>query len=182
MKIVALCRLLRLLLLPCAVLQVLYFVLAWSDLTPQFGPVVMHFSARGMEGHPLQDLSVQQWLAGALLSLPAVCAMLYGLWRLDRLLAAMIRTATPRTIFSFDNISRLQGFAGGLALSGLLGIVELPVRGLLFSILPGSRGQKISFSVNSEEFILLLVCLVFYLLAGMMHEGRKLAEENEGFI
>jgi len=59
---------------------------------------------------------------------------------------------------------------------------EKPVRDLAFNLLGNGQGYPISIDVGSSELLLILVCSLFYLIAGVMHEGRRLSEENEGFI
>lgn len=182
MNITTQCRLIRSLLFLCACLQLLYFVLTWGNITPHLGSLVMHFTTRGITSDEMQKMNPLQWVAGLLLALPSVLAMLYSLWKLDRLLVTLGSAQTKKTLFSTKSIGQLKSFAGGLALSTLLGIMEEPARGLLFLLLPGEHANKVGCSVDTEEIILLLACTVFYLVTGMMHEGRKLAEENEGFI
>ncbi|MFZ6744794.1 DUF2975 domain-containing protein [Undibacterium sp. JH2W] len=175
-------RLVRSLLFICALVQVLYFVLAWTGLTPHLGTWHMQVSARGMGWEEAQQLSAAQWSAGIALGLPALLCILFGLMKLNRLLQALQLPDAQKTMFSLGNIACLHSFAGALALSTLFGIIEVPVRHLIFTLLPGVYTHRLSVSVNAEELMLLLVCLVFYLVTGMLHEGRRLAEENEGFI
>jgi len=182
MKMENQCRLIRGLLFVCALIQVLYFVLAWTGISPQLASWHMQVSARGMGWGDLQQLSAAQLGLGIALALPALVCMLYGLWQLHRLLSALQSPEGKKQMFSLSNIASLRGFAGALALSTFAGILEMPLRLLAYKLLPESSIHKLSISVNAEELVLLLVCFVFYLVTGMLHEGHRLAEENEGFI
>ena len=43
-------------------------------------------------------------------------------------------------------------------------------------------GSKVSLNLTSDELALLLVCAVIFLIAHLMDEGGRLAEENRGFL
>ncbi|MFZ6719260.1 DUF2975 domain-containing protein [Undibacterium sp. Ji49W] len=178
MKISKLSRLIRPLLLLCAATEVAFFILAWSNTPLNLGPWSMHVAAKGLLIEQMSSMSAMERGIGVLLGLPALLCMLYGLWNLDRLLAGI----QQQNLFSLQNIARLRTFAGAVALSTLLSIAEVPARTAVMRLLPGQGDGNFSVSVSSEELILLLVCIAFYLITGMMHEGRRLAEENEGFV
>ena len=176
------CRLIRSLLFVGAMVHVLYFILAWTGISPQLASWQMQVSARGMNWGDLQQLTTGQLGLGIVVGLPAPACMLYGLWQLNGLLSALQLPEGQKQIFSLGNIASLRGFAGALAISTVANMLETPLRHLAYRLLPSSSTHKLSVSVNSEELMLLLVCFVFFLVTGMMHEGRRLAEENEGFI
>jgi hypothetical protein len=67
-------------------------------------------------------------------------------------------------------------------LSTLLSIIEPPLRTLVWRFGFGASGRRTAVGVSSEELLLVLVCALFFLITNLMHEGRRLAEENEGFI
>ncbi|MFZ6656319.1 DUF2975 domain-containing protein [Undibacterium sp. TJN19] len=172
------CRLIRILLLLCFLTQVLFFILAWTSTLPSLGTWLMRVVAKGLSQQEMQNLSsAERWL-GVLTGLPVIISMAIGLWNLDRLLARL----NQATMFSLQSIGRLRTFAGAISLSTVLSIIEPPVRTAAYLLLPGEHTGKFSVSVSTEELVLLLVCTVFYLVIGIMHEGRRLAEENEAFI
>jgi len=170
------CRVLRMLLLLCMGLQLVFFVLAWSSALPAGS--FMQMSANGIGVAEVRALGSGQRAAGALLSLPGLLALAYGLWRLYALLARLER----RTLFDLATIGHLRGFAAAVLASTLAGIVEPAVRGLVFRYGFGDAGAVVSMGLSSEVLLLVLVCGLFYLITDMMHEGRRLAEENEGFV
>ena len=170
------CRVIRLLLSVCVLLQVAFFALAWGDLLPH--DLFMQLSAPGMSSEGMRALSLGQRAGGALLGLPALLALCYGMWRLDRAL----RNVERRAVFDLDTIGHLRVFAGATLAATFLAIVEVPLRALLFRYLFGAAGNKMSIGVSADQAMLILVCALFYLVIRIMHEGRRLAEENEGFV
>ena len=166
-------RILRVLLAVCACLQLAFFVLGWSGMLPPASFV--QISPAGIRGVPM---SGAQQLAGALAGLPALLTLLYGLWRL--LLA--LRNVERKALFSVDTIAHVRAFAGAALASTLLAILEVPLRTLVFRLVLGLPEHKLSIGVSNDQLLLILVCALFYLVTRLMHEARRLAEENEGFI
>ena len=77
----------------------------------------------------------------------------------------------------------LEGGTGVHALKGagiikdqLTSPLEL-VRGVL-----GHESVRAMVNLSSDDMAVLLMCALFFLIARMMEEGRRLAEENRGFI
>lgn len=167
---------LRLLLAICAFLQVAFFVLAWSDLLPH--DLFMQLSARNMSVADMRALTPAQRMGAAALALPGVLVLCYGLWRLTRVL----RNVEQKAIFAPDTIGHLRAFAGATLAATLLAIVEVPLRSLLLHFGFALPGIKFSIGVSSDQVLLILVCALFYVVIRIMQEGRRLAEENEGFV
>ncbi len=132
----------------------------------------------GMAFDEVARLPQMHWVVGAALSLVSLAVLLLGLWHLD----CMLRQARGPQIFSLANIAHLRLFAGAGALSTLLSIAEVPMRGLLFKYILGASGAVIKMAVTSSDLFLVLLCVVFYLVADMMHAARRLAQENEAFV
>ena len=169
-------RLLRGLLLACLLLQVSFFVLAWSALLP--ASLFMQMSVRDLSHAALRALTPGQSVAGAALGLPALLAMAYGLWRLNGALNNIAR----RAIFNLDTIGHVRAFACAMLASTGLAILEVPARSAVFHYVFALPGEKLRIGVSGDQVLLILVCGLFYLITRMMHEGRRLAEENEGFV
>lgn len=170
------CNLICALLAACVFLQLAFFVLSWSGWLPP--DAVMQVSAKGMSGQDMRALDLPQRLVGMALGVPALLALCYGMSRLARLLVNVRRGAT----FDRATMAHLRSFAGATLLSTLMSIVEPPLRTAILRFGFGAPGAKYSVGVSSEELLLVLVCALFYLITNLMHEGRRLAEENEGFI
>jgi hypothetical protein len=169
-------RIILLLLLACAAIQLSFFVAAWSAALPPGS--FMQISAKGMSVEQMRAMDPAQRLACAAVGLAPLLALAYGLLRLARLLANVRRGA----LFDRATIGHLRAFAGATLLSTVLSIVEPPVRTLLLRFGFGVPSTGISIGINSEELMLLLVCALFFLVTNLLHEGRRLAEENEGFV
>ena len=170
------CRVIRLLLSVCVVLQVGFFALAWGDLLPH--DLFMQLSAPGMSFEAMHALSAGQRVGGALLGLPALATLCYAMWRL----ASALRNVERRAVFDLDTIGHLRAFAGATLAATMLAIVEVPLRALLFRFVLGQGGNKMSIGISADQVMLILLCALFYLVIRIMHEGRRLAEENQGFV
>jgi hypothetical protein len=170
------CNLIRVLLAVCVIVQLAFFVLSWSSWLGPDG--VVQISAKGMSVGAMRALDLPQRLAGMALGLPPLLALCYGMTRLSRLLVNVQRGAS----FDRATISHLRAFAGATLLSTLLSIVEPPLRAVVWRFGFGASGARYSVGFSSAELLLVLVCALFYLITNLMHEGRRLAEENEGFV
>jgi hypothetical protein len=76
----------------------------------------------------------------------------------------------------------MKAFIGGILASLVLTIIEPLVRTLVWRHGFGSTGQRFQVGVSSEELTLLLVCALLFVVASLMHEARRIAEDNEGFV
>ena len=123
-------------------------------------------------------LGTGQRVLGMLAGLPALAALLYGMWRLQRMLIGM-RQATP---FATGTIAHLRSFAGCVLVATLWSIIEPALRALLYRYALGLPVHGLSMGIDSSEVMLILVCALFYLITGVLHQGRRLAEENEAFV
>ncbi len=170
------CRIIRLLLVICVLLQLAFFVLAWGDVLPH--DLFMQMSARELSVEQMHAMPLAQRLAGAALGLPALLALCYGMWRLARALGNVERQA----LFALDTIGHLRAFAGATLGATVLAIVEVPLRALVLHFGFTRNDVKLSIGVTSDQVLLILVCALFYLVIRMMHAARRLAEENEGFV
>ncbi|MES2322304.1 MAG: DUF2975 domain-containing protein [Pseudomonadota bacterium] len=168
-------RAIRVLLIVCLLLQVLFYVLAWSALLPT--DLFMQMGATDLDAAALRRLTPTQSVAGAAIGLPPLLALVYGLCRLHGALVHVER----RLVFDLVTISHIRAFAGAMLGSTMLSILEVPLRALVmrYFALPG---VKLHIGVTSDQLLLILVCGMFYLIASMMHEGRRLAEENKEFV
>lgn len=169
---------LRLALLAFVLLQAAYFVIAW--LVPHgvvLAGVHMVMTPKWLTAEAVAGLAPAPLAAAMLASAPVLLLTAYAAWRLDALLRALRRGA----IFAAATIGHLRAFAGAALGAMVCSVLETLLRGLAWRHLFGMEGG-LNVGVSSEELLAMLVCLLFFLIAGLMHEGRRLAEENEGFI
>ncbi len=171
-------QLLRFLLGLFALSQLVGFVMMWFPQALHGPGFSFQLAPNGMAFDEVAGLTVAQAVLSVVLDLVALAVLLWGLWHLD----CMLRNARGPAIFSVVNIAHLRLFAGAAAVSTALSIAEVPLRGLLFKYLLGDLGARIKMSVSSSDLFLALLCVVFYLVADMMHAARKLAQENEAFV
>jgi hypothetical protein len=173
------CRIIRWLLLAFLVVQIGFFILAWLIPMPlTIGPVHMHVKPDGMTVGAVGSLSTVQKCAGVLVGLPGLLLLSYGLIRLGKSLTGF----EQGRIFAAETITSLRSAAGATLLSIVLFSLEEPLRGIAFNVLGDGHRYPVAIDVSSNELLLILVCSLFYLIVGVMHEGRRLSEENEGFI
>ncbi len=169
-------RILRVLLALCALVQLTYFVLGWSGILPPESFV--QISPSNLSDAGRDALSAWQRGVGAMVGLPALLVLAYGLWSLQRALYNIERNA----LFSLETIAHVRAFAGAALLSTFLAIVEVPLRTLAFRFFLGMPEKRLAIGLTGTQLLLILVCALFYLIIRLMHEGRRLAEENEGFV
>ena len=174
-----LCNFIRWLLLAFLSIQIVFFLLPWIVPMPlELGPMHIQLDPEGMREGLVNELSVSQKIMGVLIGLPGLGALTFGFVRLGQTL----KRFQQGRIFAVDTIARLRASAGAILLAIVLFTLEKPVRDLAFNLLGNGQSYPISIDVTSSELLLILVCSLFYLIAGVMHEGRRLSEENEGFI
>ncbi len=171
-------RLIRLGLVLFFILQSMFFILAWTGDFSAFFDIKMRFTPEGLSYLELQQLTGSQKLLGAAIGCPSLLIMSYGLWHLW----FMLKDLETANIFSLNNIRALRSFTGATLLGICYNLLEAPLRTLVLRMFTDGSDRPIKFSINTEVFMLLFISCLFYLLINMMHEGRRLAEENEGFI
>jgi hypothetical protein len=173
------CRVIQLLLLVFLLIQTVFFVLSWVvPVSLKGGSVVVQVAGQGLAQGAAGAMPDTQRLVGLALALPALLMMFRAAWHLDRMLRAFRQLA----MFAIDTIAQMRGFAGASFLSMTLSILEPPLRALVYRYVLAVPNVKITAGVTSSELFVILVCGLFYLIAGMMQEGRRLEQENEGFI
>ena len=61
-----------------------------------------------------------------------------------------------------------------------MSLVAAHVRVAMYAPIAGAA--NLSFSMTSDELALLLLCALIFLIAHLMEEGGRLADENRGFL
>jgi hypothetical protein len=85
-------------------------------------------------------------------------------------------------MFALATVAHMKVFIGCVLASLALTIVEPVLRALAWRSGFDGAPQPLNVGVSGEELTLLLVCALFFVVASMMHEARRIAEENEGFV
>ncbi|MCE3261369.1 MAG: hypothetical protein K0R43_448 [Pseudoduganella sp.] len=169
---------LRLALWAFVLLQAAYFLLAW--LVPQglmLGDVRMVLSPKWLTPTDVAALAAAPKAVGMLASLPVLLLTGYAAWRLN----ALLRSLRAGDYFAVATIGHLRAFAMAALAAMAWSILDTLLRGLAWRHGFGIDGF-VQVGVSSEELLAMFVCALFFLIAGLMQEGRRLAEENEGFI
>lgn len=160
-------------------MQLAYFLLSWfPPVSLHAGSVAMAFYPRGMEAGAVASLAPALRWTGAALALPALLALGYALLRLDRMLGACVQGR----MFALATIGHMKAFTGAILATLVLTIFEPLLRAAAWRFAMGSSPQRFSIGVSSEEWMLVLMCVLFFVLASLMHEARRIAEDNEGFV
>lgn len=173
------CQLIRMLLLAILLIQLVFFVLSWVvPVALHEGRFFMEVTPNGLAQGAVRNMADSQRWIGLALALPAVLVLCRAVWHLDRVLSGF----QEKAMFAIGTIGHLRGFAGATFLSVALSIAEVPVRALVYRFALGVPDARIGAGVTSAELLVILVCGLFYLIAGIMHEGRRLEQENEEFV
>lgn len=174
-----LCSLMQGILVVFLALEILYFVLSWRGSgTYRLVFMQMDFWPDGMTLDRLRYLSFEHRLIGIFLGLPALGMFFYAVVQFHSLLNYI----KEGMIFATHTIATLQAFAGNLLLYMVLANLEKPLRAVILNALGANPKLVIVFSISGNELILVLVCTLFYILSAIMLEGRRLEEENKGFV
>lgn len=155
------------------------FALAW--LAPEamhLGAVAIWFWPRGMAPGAVAALTPAMHASGIACALPALLLLGYALLRLDR----MLRACAGGRMFAVDTVGHMKAFTGCILGALLLTIVEPVLRGAVWRFGLGAPVRAVNVGVSSEELTLVLICALFFVVASMLHEARRLAEDNEGFV
>lgn len=136
----------------------------------------------------LQNLALPQvaalplWLraVGLALALPALLLLAAAVRALSTVLRSFEQGAffTPQTRHGLRRFTAL--LSGGTALS----MLEPTLRSAVFSLLQPAPGGRLTlaFELSGSDLWTLLLCAVFYVIAHLMDEGQRLADENGGFV
>ncbi len=155
------------------------YVITWCWPATAGGP---HFLFKlhlgGLAANALADLSMTERLLIGSISLPYLAALIWAFYRLDR----MLRRFERGEFFDQETVGHLRAFSGYLLLAKLLSLLAMHARvGALVQLIGHDRVRAVV-NLSSDDMAVLLMCALFFLIARMMEEGRRLAEENRGFI
>lgn len=172
-------RVVRAIAVVLALLQLLYFTLSWIlPWATQLGPVAVTFSPRGLEAGAVAGLAPGLRWSGVLCALPALLLLGHAFLRLDR----MLRACAGGRMFALETVGHMKAFAASLLGALTLTVLEPALRAFVWRLVAGGPPRPLNVGVSSEELMLVLICALFFVVASMMHEARRLAEDNEGFV
>ena len=175
-----LCRLIRIggVLFVTGVVAIYLVTWCWpmSDAT---GPhIMLKLHLAGLPATALADLSVGDRLLIGSISLPYLAALIWAFYQLDRMLCGFERGA----FFEQETVGHLRAFSGYLLLAKLLSLLAMHARVATLIHVLGHENIRAIVNLSSDDMAVLLMCALFFLIARMMEEGQRLAEENRGFI
>ena len=156
------------------------YLLSWllPELTGGSHIHVMRLHLAGVSTDVMAQLTTLQRLQLSAASLPYLAALVWAFIRLDKLLQRFSRNE----FFTREAIAHLRAFSGWLLVAKLLALAAMHVRAGMVTHLFGNTSRRITLNLSNDDLAVILMCGLFFLVARMMEEGRRLAEENREFI
>jgi hypothetical protein len=147
------------------------YVLLFPEQLPYHGWVAM----AGFQPRPLPPL-----VAGAVFAALGVVSVpgLWGLWELKRLFEAYATGA----IFTVAAARRLRHCGYALMVAGAGSPLGSMLLSAALSLDLPRHGRSLVISMSSDDLLLLLIGGVLLVIARVMGEAARIAEENAGFI
>ena len=84
--------------------------------------------------------------------------------------------------FERATVGHLRAFSGFLLIAKLLALGAMHVRSAMVMHMTEAKHQLLSINLSNDDLAVLLMCGLFFVIARMMEEGQRLAEENREFI
>jgi hypothetical protein len=94
----------------------------------------------------------------------------------------MLREFERGNFFARETVSDLRAFSGLLLVAKGLALLAMHVRAATVMHLLDAKTAHLAINLSSDDLAILLLCALFFAIAGMMEEGRRLAEENREFV
>jgi hypothetical protein len=154
------------------------FVAFWPELHPH-----PHFMFRmhlaGISTDTLSQLGVGQRVLVSGMSLPYLLVLCWAFFQLDRAIAAFERGE----FFEQKTVAHLRRFAGFLFLAKVLSLMALHGRvAAVKHWIVTTKHHLVAINLSIDDLSVLLMCALFFLIARLMEEGRRLQEENREFV
>ncbi|QJR14080.1 DUF2975 domain-containing protein [Usitatibacter palustris] len=143
-----------------------------------------HHASHGvmlLAGVPLNLLATLEPGERVLVSVVSVPYLVVFVWAFYRLVK-MLRGFERGAFFDRETVGHLRAFAGLLLLAKLLSLLAMHLRVALVVHVLGHNKSRFVVNLSSDDLSILLMCALFFAIAYMMEEGRKLAEENREFV
>jgi uncharacterized membrane protein (DUF4010 family) len=94
----------------------------------------------------------------------------------------MLRQFEVGRFFERETVSDLRAFSGLLLVAKFLSLAAMHARTAIVVHLVGHENARLSVNLSADDLAILLLCALFFAIAGMMEEGRRLSEENREFV
>ena len=137
---------------------------------------VVHIA--GLPANAMAALSITERLLIAAISLPYLCALVWAFYRLGKMLSGFERAE----FFERATVGHLRAFAGYLLLAKVFSLAAMHLRVSVMVHMLGHQNMPVRLNLSNDDMAVLLMCALFFLVARMMEEGRRLAEENREFV
>jgi hypothetical protein len=174
----ALCRLIRYGVVVLVVATLVAHLWVWFALgNVQIGALTFFIHSGDLDAKSLAVMTLLERSLTIFISLPALFFLMIAFFKLVKLM----RNFERRDFFIMSSILLLKGFCGAIFLHILCSMIEPVARMLAFSLINSAHQPELVLRLT-DSFDELLLCGVFYVIARMMEEGRRIAEENSEFI
>ena len=160
------------------VLMIYFVTWFWPDINQLHHPVMPKFHLAGLGIYTLSSLPIGDRLLLSAISVPYLGVLVWAFYRLDKMLRGFLRGE----FFERETVGHLRAFAGLLLLAKLLSLAAMHARVAVFAHVLGHHDGRAVINLSSDDMAVLLMCALFFLIARMMEEGRRIAEENKGFV
>jgi hypothetical protein len=124
---------------------------------------------------PLQTW--QRWSCAAVTAVP-LGMMLMGLWQARR---CFVQFADGQ-VFTAQATAHLRRFASWVAAAALGAIVSGAITSVLLTLHNPPGMRHLSIGVGSSQVLTLFFAAVVWLMADIIGQGQRLAEENDAFV
>ncbi|PPD21633.1 MAG: hypothetical protein CTY18_07675 [Methylomonas sp.] len=144
----------------------------WAD------PVTLAVRANLPPGAVQGGLFAWQRIAGGLLTELVLVFLLLGIRQARRCLLLF----TGNYVFTRQAVTYLSRFAAWAAVSALAEILAATIISTILTAGNPPGMQHIAVGVGSDQLMLLFFAGMVWLMAGVISQGQKLAEENASFV
>lgn len=161
-----------------SVLLVYLITWCWPGMprTGNHAMVLLHLA--GLPATAMAEMPVITRLLIASISLPYLLTLLWAFYRLN----LMLRGFERAEFFEAATVGHLRAFAGFLLLAKVFSLAAMHARVGVMAHIQGHQHSLIKVNLSSDDMAVLLMCALFFLVARMMEQARRLAEENREFI
>lgn len=157
----------------------IYLTIAfWPELHPASHSLMVKMHLAGVSTDTLGQLGAGQRVLVSGLSIPYLLALGWAFFQLDRVIAAFERGE----FFEQKTVGHLRRFAGFLFLAKVLSLMALHARVAVVKQFVAAKPHFFALNLSIDDLSVLLMCALFFLIARLMEEGRRLDEENRGFV